>query len=299
MALDNLPKGWFAEISEFWPGQAQALQVEEVLWDKQSDFQDVKVYKTTAWGTVMTLDGAIQVTDNDEFSYHENMAHIPCFAHKEGPKDVLIIGGGDGGVMREVLRHPSVQTVTLCDIDKMVCDVSRLFFPQCAVSLDDPRAKVNIGDGFAFMEDKVNAYDVIIVDSSDPVGPASTLFGREFFERCKRALRPGGILCTQAESMWIHLDMIHRMMGFIKSIGYESVEYACIQIPSYPSGSIGFFLCSNTGSCAQPNRAVPEDFLEPLKYYEPDMHSAAFKLPRRVRCRLAEPAPASTEGEKH
>ena len=219
---EKIGKGWFSEVSPMWPGQAMSLEMDgEPLWEKKSDFQDVLVFKNKGpWGTVFSLDGAIQVTDKDEFSYHEMMAHLPCFSHPN-PKNVLIIGGGDGGVMREVLKHPSVETVTLCDVDKMVPEISRKFFPKLSCSFDDPRATVHIGCGFAFLEDKADAYDVMIVDSSDPEGPASTLFGKDFYERCRKALRPGGVLVTQGESYWIHLDLIKSMTGFIRDIGYE------------------------------------------------------------------------------
>jgi len=286
--VDRLRNGWFQEVSGFWPGQAQSLEVEEVLWDKQSDFQHVLVFQSKAWGKVFCLDGAIQICDKDEFSYHENMAHIPSFAHPTGPKDVLIIGGGDGGVAREVLKHPTVETVTLCDIDAMVIEIAKLYFPKCACSFDDPKLKVNIGDGFAFMEGKKQCYDVIIVDSSDPDGPASTLFNKEFFTRCKEALRPNGILCTQAENMWIHTALIKKMITFIREVGFGSVEYASIQTPSYPSGSIGFFLCTENGtSCKEPAREPDETTQESLQYYTPDMHRSAFLLPAFMKRAVA------------
>eukprot|EP01012_Entosiphon_sulcatum_P061870 TRINITY_DN877_c0_g1_i1.p1 TRINITY_DN877_c0_g1~~TRINITY_DN877_c0_g1_i1.p1 ORF type:complete len:288 (-),score=46.14 TRINITY_DN877_c0_g1_i1:15-878(-) len=283
--MDALKQGWFSEISPMWPGQAQSLEVKEVLWNKRSDYQDVLVFDTKAWGKVFCLDGAIQVAESDEISYHENMAHIPMFAHPK-PTKVLIIGGGDGGVMREVLRHPSVESVTLCDIDKMVPEISKLFFPQCSVSFSDPRATVVIGDGFKYMEDKKEEFDVIIVDSSDPEGPASTLFGKEFYLRCQAALRPGGILCTQGENIWLHLELIASMLQFIKELGFPSAEYCQIATPSYPSGSIGFFLCSKGGSCKEPVRPIPEEVQAQLKYYDTDMHRAAFMLPVFVKRRL-------------
>jgi len=297
--MNQIQNGWFSEISTMWPGQAQSLEVKEVLWDKKSDFQDVLVFESKACGTVFCLDGAIQVTDLDECSYHENMAHIPCFAHREGPKDVLIIGGGDGGVMREVLRHPSVQTVTLCDIDGMVTEISRKFYPHLACSFEDPRAKLIVGDGFKFMEDKVDAFDVVIIDSSDPEGPASVLFGKEFYERCRRALRKGGILVAQGESIWLHLDLIKSMMDFTHNIGFKYVEYALIQMPTYPDGSIGFIICSDDTSSKVPSRPVTDEFTAPLRYYSDEMHRAAFSLPLFVKRRLAEPPAADTAAASH
>eukprot|EP01061_Rhynchopus_euleeides_P030563 TRINITY_DN50757_c0_g1_i1.p1 TRINITY_DN50757_c0_g1~~TRINITY_DN50757_c0_g1_i1.p1 ORF type:complete len:305 (+),score=138.81 TRINITY_DN50757_c0_g1_i1:52-915(+) len=285
---DKIHKGWFSELSPMWPGQALSLEMEgEPLWDKKSDFQDVLVFKNKGpWGTVFALDGAIQVTDKDEFSYHEMMAHLPCFSHPN-PKNVLIIGGGDGGVMREVLKHPSVETVTLCDVDKMVPEISKKFFPHLSCSFDDPRATVHIGDGFAFLDDKEGQYDVMIVDSSDPEGPASTLFGKEFYARCRKSLRPGGVLVTQGESYWIHLELIKSMTGFIRDIGFKHVEYAAITQPTYPCGGIGFFVCSDERSSTTPARNPTPEMQETLKMYSPEMHVQSFVLPPFVKRALA------------
>lgn len=273
-------KGWWSEVSTMWPGQAQSLQVDEVLWDKQSEFQHVYVFKNKGpWGTVFALDGAIQVTDKDEFSYHEMMAHIPCFAHAE-PKKVLIIGGGDGGVMREVLRHDSVESVTLCDIDAMVPEISKKFYPDISKSFQDPRATVIIGDGFKFLEDKSGEFDVIICDSSDPEGPASTLFGEAFYKRCKESLRPGGYVVTQGESYWIHLDLIKSMTDFIRGMGFRHVDYCNISMPTYPCGNIGFFVCSDAELSARaPVREPSSEVQSVLKMYSPDIHRQSFVLP--------------------
>eukprot|EP01059_Diplonema_ambulator_P016959 TRINITY_DN28947_c0_g1_i1.p1 TRINITY_DN28947_c0_g1~~TRINITY_DN28947_c0_g1_i1.p1 ORF type:complete len:287 (+),score=100.57 TRINITY_DN28947_c0_g1_i1:49-909(+) len=284
---DQIGKGWFSEMSPMWPGQAQSLEVEEVLWNEKSDFQDVLVFKNKGpWGKVFALDGAIQVTEKDEFSYHEMMAHIPLFSHPE-PKQVLIIGGGDGGVMREVLKHPSVEKVTLCDVDKMVPEISKKFFPQISCSLDDPRACVHIGDGFEFLKDKADMYDVMIVDSSDPEGPASTLFGKDFYERCRKSLKKGGLLVTQGESYWIHLDLIKSMTKFQREIGFEHVNYANISMPTYPCGNIGFFICGDT-PCKAPVREPTPEVQEKLQMYSPDIHRVAFVLPPFVQRALQE-----------
>eukprot|EP01064_Diplonema_japonicum_P025861 TRINITY_DN37290_c0_g1_i1.p1 TRINITY_DN37290_c0_g1~~TRINITY_DN37290_c0_g1_i1.p1 ORF type:complete len:302 (+),score=90.47 TRINITY_DN37290_c0_g1_i1:43-906(+) len=285
---EQIGKGWFSEVSPFWPGQAQSLEVDEVLWNKKSEFQDVLVFKNKGpWGTCFALDGAIQVTDKDEFSYHEMMAHIPMFSHPN-PKNVLIIGGGDGGVMGQVLKHPSVETVTLCDVDKMVPEISKMFFPKLSCSFDDPRATVHIGDGFEFLKDKEGMYDVMIVDSSDPEGPASTLFGKEFYERCRKSLKKGGRVVTQGESFWIHLDLIKSMTKFQRDIGFENVEYANITIPTYPCGNIGFFICGDGESCSAPVREPTEEIQAGLQMYSPEMHKQSFVLPPFVKRALQE-----------
>lgn len=151
------------------------------------------------------------------------MAHVPMFAHPN-PKNVVIIGGGDGGVLREVVKHESVEECHLVDIDGMVIDVSKKYFPITAKGFEHPKSRVTVGDGFKFMEGKENQFDVIIVDSSDPDGPASELFGKEFYTRMWASLKPGGIICTQCESMWIHLPLIKSMVNMVRDFGFVNVE---------------------------------------------------------------------------
>ena len=274
--------GWFREESTMWPGQAMSLKVDKVLFDGQTEFQRLTVFKSGAgpWGNVMVLDGAIQLTDYDEYVYHEMMAHVPLLSHPN-PRHVLIIGGGDGGVMREVLRHPSVERCDLVDIDGAVIEQSKAFFPQIAESFFHPKANATVGDGAAFVMNKENEYDVIIVDSSDPEGPASVLFGAEFYQNVKRCLRPNGIVCSQGESVWLHLPLIRKMTNFLKSeIGFPVVKYGMIYIPTYPCGSIGCLMAAKDASIdvTAPLRDLPEE--SKLKYYDGSMHRAAFALPR-------------------
>jgi len=270
-----------------WPGQCLSIEMDEVLFEGKSDFQDIKVFKSKAFGTVMTLDGVIQVTEKDEFSYQEMIAHIPLFSHPN-PKKVLVIGGGDGGAVREVARHPEVELIEQCEIDEMVIDVSKKFLPTLAAGYLDPRVKVNIGDGLVFVKERTAMYDVIIVDSSDPVGPADSLFGPDFYNAVHNALAPGGIVCSQCENVWLHLDLIKEMRDMCTKI-FPRVEYAYVCIPTYPGGQIGFLLSGKEGAsaCATPVRQPSEEFLAKLKYYEPAVHAAAFVLPRFARQRLS------------
>jgi len=170
------------EKNEQWPGQAASLQVKEVLLHKRTDFQDLLVFESATWGKVLVLDGVIQLTERDECSYQEMMAHLPMFSH-EDPKQVLIIGGGDGGVLREVVKHECIESVTMCEIDAGVVEASKQYFPKVSCGFDHPKAKLIIGDGVGFVEAaKDDSFDVIIIDSSDPVGPAEKLFSKEFYE---------------------------------------------------------------------------------------------------------------------
>jgi len=275
-----------------WPGQAQGLKVEKVLYDAATEFQHLTVFESDPagpWGTVMTLDGAIQFTDYDEFVYHEMLANLSLTCHKK-PERVLVIGGGDGGVVREVLRHQCakegiVSAVELVDIDGAVIEQSKLHFPQIACGFSNPSVTTKVGDGCAFVRDAADStYDVIIIDTTDPEGPASELFGAEFYRNILRILRPGGIVCNQGESVWLHRPLIEKMMSFLKTeIGFAMVKYAMIYIPTYPCGSIGTLICSKSAGVdvTQPIRPVEElGFAAELKYYSTDMHKAAFVLPR-------------------
>jgi spermidine synthase len=266
------------ERGELWKGQAMSLQVKKVIEHFQSDFQDILVFESEHHGTVLVLDGVIQLTTRDEFSYQEMIAHIPLFAHPN-PKKVLVIGGGDGGVLREVTRYSQVEEIVECEIDEGVINVSKKYFPTMAKGYEDPRVTVKIMDGAKFMEENHNEFDVIITDSSDPIGPASVLFETPFYNSMYKALKEGGIVCTQGECMWLHLDLIKPL---ITSIGntFSSVEYAYTTIPTYPSGQIGFIVAAKgRKSCKQPERKVSNAIQEQLQYYTSDIHKASFVLP--------------------
>jgi len=270
---------WFTERSVLWPGQAQSLQVEQVLFHQKSQFQDILVFQSKTYGKVLVLDGVIQVTERDEFAYQEMIVHLPMFSH-HGPEQVLVIGGGDGGVVREVLKHKSVRQVVLCEIDSMVVQVCKTYLPQLSASLDDPRVKIEYLDGAEYLRNHPNTFDVIITDSSDPVGPADVLFQRPFYQSLHAALKPDGICACQAESMWLHMDLIRSLMETCKSI-FASVAYAYTMIPSYPGGQIGFAICSKSvrDSLTKPLREPNAVTTQSLKYYCPEIHEAAFVLP--------------------
>ncbi|XP_060073766.1 spermidine synthase-like [Ylistrum balloti] len=283
--MDKLQDGWFSEMSELWPGQAMSLQVEEVLFHEKSKYQDVLVFKSKTYGNVLVLDGVIQCTERDEFSYQEMLAHLPLNSHAN-PRKVLIIGGGDGGVLREVVKHPEVVSVEMCEIDEKVIDVSKKFLPKMACGFESPKLKLHIGDGFEYMKKHQGEFDVIITDSSDPIGPASSLFEKSYYELMKKALKPNGILCCQGECLWLHLDLIKSMQDFCRSL-YPVVDYAYTTIPTYPSGQIGFILCSLNPDTAfsEPLRKFSEEEQIRLKfrYYNAEVHRGAFTLPEFAR----------------
>jgi spermidine synthase len=280
--------GWYRETSTMWPGQAMAYKVEAVLHREQTQFQDLAILKTDAWGSMMTLDGAVQLTDRDEFVYHEMMAHLAMRAHGN-PRHVLIIGGGDGGVLREVLKYTSVELCTLVDIDGAVIEAAKKYFPNVSCGFADARARTIVGDGAAFVANSpADAYDVIICDSSDPEGPASALFGKEFYAGVLRALRRDGVVCSQGESIWLHEKLIASMASMMRGseVGFAVVQYAMIYIPSYPCGSIGALMGrkeSTRSMSAAPGAPLSvclrDGEAERLRYYSPEMHEAAFTLP--------------------
>lgn len=297
--------GWFSEPRSFsdghgkelyynnpmWPGEAHSMKVEKILFKERSEYQEVLVFESSNYGKVLVLDGIVQLTDKDECAYQEMIAHLPLCSI-ESPKNVLVVGGGDGGVLREIARHKSVEHIDICEIDKMVIDVSKKFFPELSLGFEDPRVHLHIGDAVDFLKNALEGkYDAIIVDSSDPVGPAQELVEKPFFERIARALRPGGVLCNMAESMWLHTHLIEDMISICHETFKGSVHYAWTSVPTYPSGVIGFLICSTEGP--------PVDFLNPinpiekiegalkhrreLRFYNSEVHKAAFALPTFVK----------------
>lgn len=276
--MDLIMDGWFHERGELWPGQAMSLKVKEILYHGRSKFQDVLVFESTDHGNVLVLDGVIQVTERDEFSYQEMITHIPLYAHPD-PKRVLVIGGGDGGVLREVARHPGVEEIVICEIDEGVIDASKKYLPSLAKGYDDPRVTVHIMDGAKFMEENKESFDVIITDSSDPIGPASVLFEMPFYKAMYGSLRRGGIVCSQGECMWLHVDLIRPLFDAVSKI-YTNVGYAYTTIPTYPSGQIGFIIATkDRGGCSEPAREPSNEVQKELKYYSSEIHRASFVLP--------------------
>jgi|UniRef100_A0A7R9T2P0 spermidine synthase len=290
-------EGWLCEVSEMWKGQAMSLKIDEELFRGRSEFQDVYVFKNSAYGNVLVLDGVIQATERDEFAYQEMITHLPLCALNEEPKRVLVVGGGDGGVLREVTRHGSIERIEIAEIDGMVVEMSKKFLPSMAVGFDDARVEVNICDGIKYVGDaEEGTYDAIIVDSSDPIGPASVLFEEAFFKKMHRALKPGGVVCTQAECVWLHIDLIEDLAKMCKGIFVGgSMAYGYTTIPTYPSGQIGFMMCSKPaadGSTVDFTKAkrfprpADESALKPMRYYNPQVHAAAFVLPEFARAAL-------------
>jgi spermidine synthase len=283
-----------------------SLEVQQVLHDQKSKYQHVIVFKSKAFGNVLVIDNVIQFTERDESAYQEMITHLPMFSHPN-PQSVLIVGGGDGGVIREVVKHASVKHITICEIDQMVIDCGKKYFPSVAAAWADPRLTIVCNDASVYMESKEaqGKFDVIICDSSDPVGPAQALFESRFYRAMDGALKPGGRIATQAESMWNNQELIAGLVKKTKGI-FAQVDYATTQIPTYPCGQIGILLCSKTDgkttdSCLKPVRAVPADM--DLHYYHAGLHEASFVLPNFMKkiveaAKAAPAAPAAAEEKK-
>jgi spermidine synthase len=283
--MDAFKEGWFTETGVLNGNSvAMSIKVDKIVHQEKSQYQDILVFDSEMYGRCLVLDNAIQCTIKDEFAYQEMIAFLPLNCHP-CPKRVLIIGGGDGGVAREVIKHPLVEKVVQCEIDEAVVRVSRQFLPFMASSFDNPKVELHIADGYEYVRNNKEQFDVIITDSSDPLGPAKCLFEKPYYQALFECLRPGGIICCQAETYWFDLKLIKELFGICKTI-YTSVAYGSTIVPSYPSGQIGFLLCSKADKVnfAEPVHTFSEKQLEEmkLKYYSAAMHVCAFTLPNFV-----------------
>ncbi|XP_053983425.1 spermidine synthase [Hylaeus volcanicus] len=283
--MDTMKPGWFSEINDLWPGVSLSLEVVDILHRERSRYQDVMVLQTKSHGKALILDGIIQCTERDEFSYQEAIAFLPLCSHPN-PKTVLIVGGGDGGVAREVAKHPDVEGIVQVEIDEKVLEVSKKYLPLLGAGLDHPKVTLNIGDGFEFLKKHVGQFDVIITDSSDPVGPAECLFQESYFSAMKNALKPGGIVCSQAGTAWANLDHVTQTLQHCKSV-FPVASYGIVAVPTYPTGQIGFVLgsLSTETNFKEPKKVFSNVDLDQMKmkYYDDEVHRAAFVLPRFIR----------------
>ncbi|MGB1580780.1 MAG: polyamine aminopropyltransferase, partial [Nevskiales bacterium] len=232
MALDN---NWFSE-SDDKTGTAFSLKLGEKLHEEQTPYQFIEIYQTESFGKLMVIDGCTMVSTRDNFLYHEMMSHAPLFAHPD-PRRVVIIGGGDCGTLREVLKHPGVEHALQVDIDERVTRLSEQHFPELCESNNDPRAELYFGDGIAWMADaEPGSVDVVIVDSTDPIGPAEGLFNRTFYANVHRALGAQGIMQQQSESPFLHLPILVAMHQEMQAAGFADTRLLNFPQPLYPSG---------------------------------------------------------------
>jgi len=278
----TLDKDWYTEV---WAGQGAAisLKIKEKLHDEQSPYQRIEIYETETFGTLMTLDGLVMVTDRDNFVYHEMMSHPALFTHP-APKRVLIIGGGDCGTLREVLKHETVAVAEQVELDERVTRVAERFFPDLCASNNDPRARLVFDDGIAWVAKAApGSYDVIVVDSTDPVGPAAGLFSKEFYADCLKALGPHGILVGQSESPLFHADLIHSVQTAMVAAGFD--DAATLHFPqcTYPSGWWSATMACKDGDLENFREVAAMAHKQKTRYYNAVIHRAAFALPEFLR----------------
>ncbi len=276
------------------PQTTLTFTVTDFLEGFESEFQRIDVFETEEWGTVLALGGVTNVTDRDESPYHEMIAHIPLCAHPN-PKRVLIIGGGDGGALREVLRHPGVEKAVLVDIDGEVIRCAKTYFPHLASAMESPRAEVIVGDGLAYVQRAAEAgesFDVILVDSTDPVDAAVELFTQRFYRSCAALLGQDGILVPQSDSPVFCIGRVKHIHDTLGGIFAHVAPYLA-QCVAYPGGYWCFIAASNAGPIRPSVRAERvAAFQDELRYLNADVADACFGLPQYVLHGLAGTRPS-------
>lgn len=258
--------------------------VTKTLHVEQTPFQHLAVLETPGFGRVLVLDGIVQTTVWDEYIYHEMIAHVPLNTHPD-PKRVLVIGGGDGGTAREVVRHPKVEKAVMVEIDERVVAASREYLPELSAGLNDPKLELRIADGIKHVEECEGEYDIAVIDSTDPVGPAVGLFSREFYAKVARALKEDGLFVAQTESPLFDLDFITRIHKDLAGI-FPVVRTYLAPVPSYPGGLWSFTM----GSKKYDPLTVDLESVQKLsyRYYNTKIHKAAFVLPQFLKEKLGQ-----------
>ncbi len=271
--------------TEIYDDSAFALKIKSKLASKQSEFQLVEVYETESFGNLLMLDGCTMVSTRENFLYHEMMSHPALFTHPD-PKTVVIIGGGDCGTLREVLRHPGVEKVHQIDIDKVVTEMSEKYFPELCESNDDPRADIQFADGIKFMaEAQDDSVDIIIIDSTDPVGPGEGLFNHAFYTNCLRALKADGIFVQQSESPLLHLDLLTEIREAMTDVGFTDLQHLNFPQMIYPSGWWSATLAKKSGQFDgfRTEQAQQASVDWNLNYYNVEVHQGAKALPNFLK----------------
>ena len=254
------------------------IKVNKTLHTEQTEFQKLDMVETAEFGNMLFLDGMVMTSQVDEFVYHEMVAH-PALNTHPNPEHVLVVGGGDGGVIREIMKHEKVKKATLVEIDGKVIEYSKQYLPEIAGELDNPRVEVIVGDGFMHIVKSKNQYDVIMVDSTEPVGPAAPLFERGFYQGIYEALKEDGMFVAQTDNPWFKSDLIRKVNKDVKEIFPITRAYVA-NIPTYPSGMWMFQMGSKKYDPLEVDaNSIPE---RETKYYTPRLHSAAFVLPKFV-----------------
>ena len=270
----------YTELNEL--GFGVTMETQNVLYSAKTEYQTIDILETQGLGKVLLLDGLVMTTERDEFFYHEMMSNIPMNSHPN-PERVLVIGGGDGGTVREVLKHDTVKEVVLCEIDGMVIDACKKYLPSIAGMLDDERVNIQVRDGIDYISQQEDAFDIILIDSTDPMGPGEGLFTEEFYSNVNKALKEGGIMSAQSESPFVNQRQMKMMYPLLRK-AFPKVNTFLGPIPTYPGGYWSWAFCSNT---VEPLSFIAEDRVQKIakqaKLYNLDIHKAAFALPNFVK----------------
>ncbi|GGF71196.1 MULTISPECIES: polyamine aminopropyltransferase [Mameliella] len=263
---------------------AQSFTVDELLYDSETDHQRLRVFQNGTFGRMLTLDDVVQTTEGDNFIYHEMLTHVPILAHGAA-KRVCIVGGGDGGMAREVLKHAGVEQVTMVEIDAGVVEFSKQYLPMLSQgAFEDERLDLVIADGAEFMKVTQGGYDVIIVDSTDPIGPGEVLFTDTFYGHAKRALAPGGVLVTQNGVPFLQGEELTNTMRAFQALFADATCYMAT-VPTYAGGPMAFGWGTDGAARSVTVKDLTERFASAgiaCDYYTPEVHKAAFALPGYV-----------------
>lgn len=276
---------WFHEINrEAFPGQSFGLQIDSILHHSKSQFQDILIFKSSNFGNVLVLNGIVQCTEKDEFAYQELITHTPIMSH-EKPRKVLVIGGGDCGVIRELVKHldnDTVEEIVMVEIDDMVIKLSIEFLPNMAKFHNHPKVKIIIDDGFKYLKNNLNKFDIIITDSSDPEGPAEEFFQINYFNLLLNSLNENGIVIMQSsENIWLNILYLKDLLAKARTV-FSNVRYSQCYMPSYTSGQLGLIIATNdsTKNLTKPLRTFSRDRENELfRYYNSNVHESSFVLP--------------------
>jgi len=285
--MSDQEHSWFTEQHDY-SGSSIGFRVKQRLHAEQTPFQSIEIYESTDWGNVMVIDGCMMVTTRDNFLYHEMMSHPALFTHARA-KRVVIIGGGDCGTLREVLKHDEIESAIQVEIDERVTRLAERYFPELCESNNDPRAQLLFIDGIKWMaECEPESLDVVIVDSTDPIGPAEGLFNEAFYASCLKALRQGGILVQQSESPLAHLPLLQSMRKAMKGAGFHALRTLTFPQPCYPTGWWSATLARKGTdlSAFRERGAATKTFA--TRYYNAEMHKAALAMPEFLREALGE-----------
>ena len=258
---------------------AMTYKVKETLVTRKTEFQDLAIVDTESLGRMLVLDGIVQTTIKDEFVYHEMISHIPLFTHLN-PKKVLVVGGGDGGVIREVLKHNSVTKVVLCEIDKAVIEECKKYLPEISCALEDPKCEIFIGDGIKYVKEHKDEFDVIIVDSTDPFSIAEGLFGGNFYKDISESLTKDGIFIAQTETPFFLPETVKKVFSDAKNI-FPITKLFMAGIPTYPGGYWSFTIGSKKYDPEKVDISTIPDIN--ARYYTPELHKACFVLPKYIQ----------------